>query len=240
MAVGSGAALICRGNPRPVSAEQTVTSGRPQGPRWRSGRSAPPVHGHERGVLQGGGHCHRRTSATTASTWSQWPSRRWTTCGARNCAASPRRWPKRCWARTPRRAQPAVGMRKNPAGWTAAQTTAMHWLQRSALKSARAWRLRMALRESLCTRSAAQQRRAGRGRVGGLDKLGQALSAGAVKKLATTIKERFEAVVRGMLDHRSNAFHRVDEWAASTGQALPAATAQPRTSSPSTICACHA
>ena len=38
-------------------------------------------------------------------------------------------------------------MRKNPAGWTAAQTTAMHWLQRSALKSARAWRLRMALRE---------------------------------------------------------------------------------------------
>jgi transposase len=26
------------------------------------------------------------------------------------------------------------------------------------------------------------------------------------KKLATTIKERFDAVVRGMLDHRSNAF----------------------------------
>jgi transposase len=26
------------------------------------------------------------------------------------------------------------------------------------------------------------------------------------KKLATTLKERFDAVVRGMLDHRSNAF----------------------------------
>jgi hypothetical protein len=39
------------------------------------------------------------------------------------------------------------GMRKNPSGWNAAQTTAMHWLQRSALKSARAWPLRMALRE---------------------------------------------------------------------------------------------
>jgi hypothetical protein len=39
------------------------------------------------------------------------------------------------------------GMRKNPSGWTAAQTHAMHWLQHSALKSARAWRLRMALRE---------------------------------------------------------------------------------------------
>lgn len=39
------------------------------------------------------------------------------------------------------------GMRKNPTGWTAAQTTAMHWLQRWTLKSARAWRLRRALRE---------------------------------------------------------------------------------------------
>jgi transposase len=39
------------------------------------------------------------------------------------------------------------GMRKNPSGWSMAQTSAMHWLQRSALKSARAWRLRMALRE---------------------------------------------------------------------------------------------
>jgi hypothetical protein len=28
-------------------------------------------------------------------------------------------------------------MRKNPAGWTAAQTDTMHWLQRSTLKSAR-------------------------------------------------------------------------------------------------------
>jgi transposase len=39
------------------------------------------------------------------------------------------------------------GMRKNPAGWTVAQTNAMHWLHPSALKSTRAWRLRMALPE---------------------------------------------------------------------------------------------
>jgi len=32
-------------------------------------------------------------------------------------------------------------MRKNPSGWNAARTTAMHWLQRYALKGARAWRL---------------------------------------------------------------------------------------------------
>ena len=40
------------------------------------------------------------------------------------------------------------GMRKNPSGWTLAQINAMHWLQRYTLKSARAWRLRMALRST--------------------------------------------------------------------------------------------
>jgi hypothetical protein len=39
------------------------------------------------------------------------------------------------------------GMRKNPAGWTLAQAGAIHWLQCSGLKSARAWRLGIALRE---------------------------------------------------------------------------------------------
>ncbi|MBD3743420.1 MAG: ISL3 family transposase, partial [Stenotrophomonas sp.] len=39
------------------------------------------------------------------------------------------------------------GMRKNPGGWSKKQTEAMHWLQRSNLKSARAWRLKQALRE---------------------------------------------------------------------------------------------
>lgn len=39
------------------------------------------------------------------------------------------------------------GMRRNPLSWSAKQTDVMHWLQRSALKSARAWRLKMALRE---------------------------------------------------------------------------------------------
>ena len=98
------------------------------------------------------------------------------------------------------------GMRKNPAGWTAAQTDAMHWLQRSTLKSARAWRLRMGLREVYararqhnCARQAA-------------DDLGRWVSWARrcrlepFKKLAATIKDKFDAIVRGMLDHRSNAF----------------------------------
>lgn len=39
------------------------------------------------------------------------------------------------------------GMRKNPKGWSAKQTSAMRWLQHCNLRSARAWRLKQALRE---------------------------------------------------------------------------------------------
>ena len=46
------------------------------------------------------------------------------------------------------------GMRKNPSGWSRTQLKAMHCLQHSGLKSARAWRLKMALRE-VCARAAA-------------------------------------------------------------------------------------
>jgi hypothetical protein len=39
------------------------------------------------------------------------------------------------------------GMRRNPASWSTSQINAMHWLQRANLKTARAWRLKMGLRE---------------------------------------------------------------------------------------------
>lgn len=39
------------------------------------------------------------------------------------------------------------GMRKNPPEWNAKQLHAMHWLRRSTLKNAPAWRLKVALRE---------------------------------------------------------------------------------------------
>jgi len=48
----------------------------------------------------------------------------------------------------PRRRQKLLwGMHENSTGWTATNTNAMHWLHRSALKSARAWRLRFSMRE---------------------------------------------------------------------------------------------
>ena len=98
------------------------------------------------------------------------------------------------------------GMRKDAASWTRAQFEAMHWLQRSNLKSARAWRLKQALR--LVYREAR-------------DSNSDAIALGALtkwmswarrsrlepfKRLAATLKEHLGGVVRGMLDGRSNAY----------------------------------
>ena len=97
------------------------------------------------------------------------------------------------------------GMRRNPATWSTRQLAAMHWLQRSTLKSARAWRLKMALREVYAAARAHN----------GSEQAGADLRAWLswarrcrlepFKKLAASLADRFDAVVRGMLDHRSNA-----------------------------------
>jgi len=98
------------------------------------------------------------------------------------------------------------GMRRNPDGWSRRQLDAMHWLQRSTLKSARAWRLKMALREVY-----AAARIHNNPEQAGVDlrawlSWARRCRLEPFKKLAATLKERFEAVVRGMVDHRSNAF----------------------------------
>ena len=98
------------------------------------------------------------------------------------------------------------GMRKNPGGWTGKQLNTMHWLQHSTLKSARAWRLKMALR--------AVYAKATQGNDGALSKedlLGWISWARRsrlepFKKLAKTLQQKLDAVVRGMLDNRSNAY----------------------------------
>ena len=98
------------------------------------------------------------------------------------------------------------GMRRNPSGWSRAQTNAMHWLQHSTLKSARAWRLKVALQavyaaarahDSLEQASADLRSWLGWARRSRLEPF---------KKLASTIKDRFEATVRGMVEHCSNAY----------------------------------
>ena len=98
------------------------------------------------------------------------------------------------------------GMRKNPKGWTGAQAAAMHWLQRSALKSARAWKLRMALREVYARAREHNSVEQAAADLAAWTSWARRCRLEPFKKLAATIKERFDAVVRGMLDHRSNAF----------------------------------
>lgn len=98
------------------------------------------------------------------------------------------------------------GMRRNPSGWSHRQLHAMHWLQNSALKSARAWRLKMALREVYArARSHNSTEQAGEDLQAWLS-WARRCRLEPFKKLAVTLKERFDAVVRGMVDHRSNAF----------------------------------
>ena len=98
------------------------------------------------------------------------------------------------------------GMRKNPAGWSARQLDAMHWLQHSTLKSARAWRLMMALREVYARARAHNSAEHTAADLRGWLSWARRCRLDPFKKLAATIKARFDAVVRGMTDHRSNAF----------------------------------
>jgi len=98
------------------------------------------------------------------------------------------------------------GMRRNPSGWSKPQINAMHWLQHSMLKSARAWRLKMALQAVYAAARAHNNPEQARADLRGWLSWARRCRLEPFKKLATTIKDRFDAVVRGMTDHRSNAF----------------------------------
>ncbi len=98
------------------------------------------------------------------------------------------------------------GMRKNPDGWSRTQTNAMHWLQRSGLKSARAWRLKMALREVYARAAASNNAELARADLKAWLSWARRCRLEPFKQLAKTISARADAVVRGMTDNRSNAF----------------------------------
>jgi transposase len=113
---------------------------------------------------------------------------------------------RHCWARTPGRGAtccgacartPAAGAWRRPRDALAAALGAQ---ERAGLAAAHG------AARGLRAGPAAQQRRASGQRSDGLDELGRRCRLEPFKKLAATIKERFDAVVRGMLDHRSNAF----------------------------------
>lgn len=98
------------------------------------------------------------------------------------------------------------GMRKNPSGWSGLQLNAMLWLQHSTLKSARAWRLKMALREVYARAVASNDAHRARADLNAWLSWARRCRLEPFKKLAKTISQRVEAVVRGMTDNRSNAF----------------------------------
>jgi transposase len=97
------------------------------------------------------------------------------------------------------------GMRKNPEGWSIKQTNAMHWLQHSGLKSARAWRLKMALREVYARAAQSNDPQLAKAQLKAWLSWARRSRLEPFKKLAKTINERIDAVVRGMIDNRSNA-----------------------------------
>jgi len=97
-------------------------------------------------------------------------------------------------------------MRRNPTGWSDTQIHAIYWLQRADLKSARAWRFKMGLREVFAkARSHNDQAQASADLKRWISWATRS-RLDTFKRLAATLRSHFDAVVRGMLDHRSNAF----------------------------------
>jgi transposase len=98
------------------------------------------------------------------------------------------------------------GLRRNPLDWKPSQIDAMCWLQRANLKTVRAWRLRMGLREVF-----ARARQHNDADIAAADlkrwiSWARRSRLESFKRLGATLRTHFDAVVRGMLDNRSNAF----------------------------------
>jgi len=100
----------------------------------------------------------------------------------------------------------AWGMRRNPDEWSLKQTHAMHWLQHSTLKSARAWRLKMALRTVYINAAKHNDEDLAKAELSSWLSWATRCRLEPFKKLAATLKQRLDGVVRGMLDNRSNAY----------------------------------
>ena len=97
-------------------------------------------------------------------------------------------------------------MRKDHSEWTEEQSNTMYRLQRSNLKSARAWRLKEALRATYkigVTSNCPEQAEAVLKR---WISWARRSRLEPFKELATTLTDRMAGVVRGMLDGRSNAY----------------------------------
>lgn len=97
-------------------------------------------------------------------------------------------------------------MRRNSATWNKKQIYAMHWLQRSNLKSARAWRLKQALQQIYWQAAKSGDEAQATALLKRWISWARRCRLEPFKKLAGTLRDRLPAVVRGMLANRSNAY----------------------------------
>jgi transposase len=97
-------------------------------------------------------------------------------------------------------------MRRNPPGWTARQSHAARWLQRSELKSSQAWRLKMGLRAAYAAAREHNSAERASAELSAWVSWARRRRLDPFKKLAATVRNHFDTVIREMLDHRSQAF----------------------------------
>ena len=98
------------------------------------------------------------------------------------------------------------GMRKDPSDWNKNQMNTMYHLQRSNLQSARAWRLKQALRDVYAQGVGGNCEETAKAALQGWISWARRCRLEPFKKLAKTLQDRLPGVVRGMLDGRSNAY----------------------------------
>lgn len=96
--------------------------------------------------------------------------------------------------------------RRSPSDWDAKQTQLMHVFQRSGLSSARAWRIKMALRAAYQQAASSNADEVARSALLDWIRWARRCRLEPFKKLAATLRDKFDAVLRGMLDGRSNAY----------------------------------
>jgi transposase len=98
------------------------------------------------------------------------------------------------------------GMLKNPIDWTKPQMNIMYMLQRSNLRSTRAWRLKEGLRAVYASAVAGNCPKHAENTLLGWLSWARRSRLEPFKRLAATIKDKLPGVVSGMLDGRSNAY----------------------------------
>lgn len=98
------------------------------------------------------------------------------------------------------------GMRKDHSDWNKDQINTMYRLQRSNLKSARAWRLKEGLRSTYTEGVASNCPEKAEAALKRWISWARRSRLEPFKRLGTTLKDRLAGVVRGMLDGRSNAY----------------------------------